>query len=163
MPGTGARAKHRADSLQHTSCRRSPLCPERVPERMNYAPSLIKTQILRPEAGLLQMHPVGAHLYAQNGCQSEVSCHTPSCRSSPRERINYAQNLIKTQPFGQRAGLLQMHPVGAHPYAQNGCQSEVSCHTPSCRSSPRERINYAQNLIKTQPFGQRLTSYIQSL
>jgi hypothetical protein len=31
MPGTGARAKHRADSLQHTSCRSSPR------ERMNYA------------------------------------------------------------------------------------------------------------------------------
>jgi hypothetical protein len=163
MPGTGARSKHRVDSLQHTSCRSSPFMPGTGARANELRSKPIKTQTLRPEAGLLQMHPVGAHLYAQNGCQSEVSCHTPSCRSSPRERINYAQNLIKTQPFGQRAGLLQMHPVGAHPYAQNGCQSEVSCHTPSCRSSPRERINYAQNLIKTQPFGQRLTSYIQSL
>ena len=45
-------------------------------------------------------------------------------------------NTIKTQPFGQRAGLLQMHPVGAHPL---------------CPERVPGRMNYAPNPIKTQP------------
>jgi hypothetical protein len=96
MPGTGARSKHRVDSLQHTSCRSSPFMPGTGARANELRSKPIKTQTLRPEAGLLQMPPVDT---------------TPLCPERVPER-SIVQIAFNTQA------------VGAHLYAQNGCQSE---------------------------------------
>jgi hypothetical protein len=105
MPGTGARANE---------LRSKP----------------IKTQTLRPEAGLLQMHPVDT---------------TPLCPGRVPERMNYARN---HNPSAR--GLASYKYIS---------ERRISRYQPTyspCRSSPRERMNYARN---HNPLARGLASY----
>jgi len=69
----------------------------------------IKTQTLRPEAGLLQMHPVDT---------------TPLCPERVPERMNYVTNPKKAHTFGQRAGLLQpTYPCRSSPCERKNSKS----------------------------------------
>jgi hypothetical protein len=121
MPGTGARAKHRADSLQHTSCRSSPR------ERMNYA----------------RNHNPSA----RGGPPTKAPCrYSPFMPGTGARANELRSNPIKTQPFGQGLASYKStrrsSPFMLGTGARAKHRADSLQHT-SCRSSPRERMNYA--------------------